>query len=38
MDKLTVEDLGVVEGQKLITESADLTVKDKSLEVNVGVA
>ncbi len=33
---LTVEDLGIVEGQELITESADLTVEDETFEIDVG--
>lgn len=33
-----VEDLGVVEGDELVTESTDLTVHDQSLEIDVGAA
>lgn len=33
-----VEDLGVVVGDELVTESADLTVEDETLEINVGAA
>lgn len=33
-----VEDLGVVEGEELITKSANLAVEDETFEVNVGAA
>lgn len=32
---LTVEDLGVVEGKELITESSDFTIEDETLEIDV---
>jgi hypothetical protein len=36
--KSVVEDLGVAEGDELVTQSTNLAVEDKTLKINVGAA